>query len=104
VIICVTRFQGATVGTAQEVVGEDVFHAQHAAFQFAKGGPVDLEHGEPRGDLGLALRESIEPGAEDDILPDAATRLFDHQVFDEAGARHDRGASPRVRGEVERTK
>ena len=52
-------------------------------------GLVDLEHPDTTGELRVSLDERVEAGAEQDVLADA---LLDEQVFDEPGARDDRGA------------
>ena len=40
----------------------------------------------------MALCERIQPGPENDVLPNAGCCLFAHEVVEEAGARHDRCA------------
>jgi hypothetical protein len=47
-------------------------------------GLVDLV--DLKGRLGVALRERIQPGAENDVLPDSVGGLFAHEVVEEAGA------------------
>src|ERR1700722_1738786 len=46
-------------------------------------GLVDLEHPEVGGDLGLALGEGIQTGAQDDVLANALAGLLGNQILDE---------------------
>src|SRR5256885_1030236 len=56
------------------------------------------------GKLRPTLGEGVQPRSEDDVLPDATGSLFRDEIFDEAGAGHDRGAEgPRERAHVRTT-
>jgi len=50
---------------------------------------VDLEYPQAGGDLRLTLGEGVQAGAENDVLADTPTGLFNDQILDEAGTGHD---------------
>ena len=62
--------------------------------------PVDLEDPQPVAELVPALRKGVQAGAEEDELGGAGGDLLGHQVLDEAGAGHDRGAKAAGAGRV----
>ena len=84
----VDRHQAQPVGDAEAELDEA------ATLPRLGAGLVDLEDPEAGAELGPALGESVEAGAEDDVLGDAGGGLLGHQVLDEAGAGHDRGPEP----------
>jgi len=55
-------------------------------------GLVDFEHPEASGDLRPALREGVEAGSEDDVLPNTTTSVLRNQILDEASPGNDRRA------------
>ena len=52
----------------------------------------EADEGGPVGERRPALGEGVEARTEDDVLPDTLGRSFGHEIFDEAGQGHDRGA------------
>jgi hypothetical protein len=57
-------------------------------------GLVDLEHSESGGDLRPALSESVQTGAQNDVLGHPPIGLLGDQVLDEASTRHNPGPEP----------
>src|ERR1700752_3959416 len=60
-----------------------------APFPFLGPGLVHLE--DPHRDVGVALSEGVKAGAQNDVLPDAGSRVFGYEIVQTSGPCHDRG-------------
>ncbi|KNH07816.1 Malate Na(+) symporter [Candidatus Burkholderia brachyanthoides] len=65
---------------------------QTATLPCLRRGLIDFEDRQPRDDIGAALREAIEPRAEDHVLGESMRRPFDYEILDEARPRDNRHA------------